>query len=128
MLKEVLDIQREYPRAGRFRVRGLLETRRDEAPPSEATVGRAMALNRKCHGAPGPWARARDEDEPDTPPQHLPYRPLYRHHMWFIAMRYLVQLDDGWLDSLCMLEGYSRKILAGMASAHQDLTAVLQLL
>jgi transposase InsO family protein len=30
--------------------------------------------------------------------------------------------------SLCILEGYSRTILAGMASAHQDLTAVLQLL
>jgi hypothetical protein len=27
-----------------------------------------------------------------------------------------------------MLEGYARKILAGMASAHQDLTAILQLL
>jgi len=27
-----------------------------------------------------------------------------------------------------MLEEYSRKIVAGMASAHQDLTAVLQLL
>ena len=30
--------------------------------------------------------------------------------------------------SLCVLEGYSRKILAGMVSPHQDLTAVLQML
>jgi transposase InsO family protein len=127
-LKEVLDIQREYPRAGRFRVRGLLEARRDEPPPSEATVGRAMAINRQFHGAPGPWASARDDAEPDTTLKHLPYRPLYRHHMWFIDIRYLVQLDDGWVYSICILEGYSRKILAGMASAHQDLTAILQLL
>jgi transposase InsO family protein len=48
--------------------------------------------------------------------------------MWFVDIRYLVTLADGWVYSLCMLEGYSRKILAGMASAHQDLTAVLQLL
>jgi putative transposase len=127
-LKEVLDIQREYPRAGRFRVHGLLERRREEPPPSEATVGRAMAINRQFHGAPGPWASAWDEEEPDTTPKHLPYRPLYRHHMWFMDIRYLVQLDDGWVYSICILEGYSRKILAGMASAHQDLTAILQLL
>ena len=127
-LKEVLDIQREYPRAGRFRVHGLLESRREEPPPSEATVGRAMAINRQFHGAPGPWASAWDEEAPDTTPKHLPYRPLYRHHMWFIDMRYLVQLDAGWVYSICILEGYARKMLAGMASAHQDLTAILQLL
>lgn len=124
----MLDIQREYPRAGRFRVHGLLETRREEPPPSEATVGRAMARNRQFHGAPAPWASADDDAEPDTMPKHLPYRPQYRHHMWFIDIRYLVKLEAGWIYSLCLLEGYSRKIVAGMASAHQDLTAVLQLL
>lgn len=30
--------------------------------------------------------------------------------------------------SICIIEGYSRKILAGMASPHQDLTAILQIL
>jgi transposase InsO family protein len=127
-LKEVLDIQREYPRAGRFRVRGLLEARREAPPPSEATVGRAMAINRAFHGAPTSWSSARDEAEPEATPKHLPYRPRYRHQMWFIDIRYLVKLDAGWVYSICLLEGYSRKILAGMASAHQDLTAVLQLL
>jgi hypothetical protein len=41
-------------------------------------------------------------------------------------MRYLVRLDGGWVYSSCLLEGYSRKILAGMASPHPDRTAVLQ--
>ena len=54
-IKEVLDLQREYPRAGRIRIYGLLDQQRDEPPPSERTVGRAMALNRRFHGAPGPW-------------------------------------------------------------------------
>jgi hypothetical protein len=75
-LKEGLDIQREYPRAGRFRVHGWLESRREEPPPSEATVGRALALKRPFHGAPGPWASAGEEEESDTTPKHLPYRPL----------------------------------------------------
>jgi putative transposase len=37
-------------------------------------------------------------------------------------------LDGRWVYSICIVEGYSRKILAGMVSPHQDLTAVLQIL
>lgn len=132
-LKEVLDLQQEYPRAGRFRVRGLLEKQyqgqeRDEEPPSERTVGRAMALNRQFHDAPGSWQSKKDEIEPDTTPKYLLYRPQYRQEFWFIDVRYLVQLEGRWTYSLCIIEGYSRTILAGMASEHQDLTAVLQIL
>jgi transposase InsO family protein/transposase len=127
-LKAVLDIQREYPRAGRFRVHGLLAQRQAEPVPSEATVGRAMAINRQFHGAPGPWASAQDEQAPTPTFRHLPYRAQYRHHLWFLDIRYLIQLDETWIYSLCIVEGYSRKIVAGMAARHQDLTAVLQLL
>ena len=66
--------------------------------------------------------------EPATTFKHLPYRPRYRHHMWFVDIRYLVKLADGWVYSLCMLEGYSRKISPGWPRPIQDLTAVLQLL
>jgi transposase InsO family protein len=127
-LKEVLDLQKAYPRAGRFRIHGLLGQQREEPPPSERTVGRAMAINRQFHGAPGPWQSARDA-QADVPSfKHLPYRPAYRHHLWFTDIRYLVQLDGSWVYSICIIEGYSRKIVAGMASPHQDLTAILQIL
>ncbi|MEE9157575.1 MAG: DDE-type integrase/transposase/recombinase, partial [Gammaproteobacteria bacterium] len=126
--KEVLDLQREYPRAGRFRIHGVLAQQRDTPPPSERTVGRAMAINRQFHGAPGPWHSAHDDQPDASSPKHLPYRPHYRHHMWFIDIRYLVRLDGRWVYSLCLVEGYSRKILAGMASRHQDLPAVLHIL
>jgi hypothetical protein len=43
-------------------------------------------------------------------------------------MRYLVKIEGHWVYSLCMLEGYSRTMLAGMASEHQDLPALLHLL
>jgi putative transposase len=128
LLKEILDIQHEYPRAGRFRVHGLLEQQRAEPPPSERTVGRAMAINRQFHGAPGPWQSARDEQPDAVSFKHLPYRPAYRHHLWFTDIRYLVQLDGSWVYSICLIEGYSRKIVAGMASPHQDLPAILQIL
>jgi putative transposase len=126
--KEVLDLQLEYPRAGRFRLRGLLEQQRHEPPPSERTVGRAMTINRQLHGAPGPWTSARDEQPAQVSLLHLPYRPAYPHQMWFTDIRYLVQLEGCWVYSICIIEGYSRKILAGMVSPHQDLTAVLQIL
>ena len=42
-LKEVLDIQRAYPRAGRFRVQGLLAQRTGQAP-SERTTKRLICL------------------------------------------------------------------------------------
>ncbi len=104
-LKEVLDLQQEYPRAGRFRIRGLLEKQyqeqeRDEKPPSEATLGRAMALNRQYHGAPGPWQSKKDEIEPDPTPKYLFYRPQYRYEFWFIDLRYLVELEDHWIQHL----------------------------
>jgi transposase InsO family protein len=127
-LKEVLDLQQEYPRAGRFRIHGLLEHQHGAALPSVSTVGRAMTINRRVHGAPGPWQSARDEHEAETEPRPLPYRPHYRHHLWFVDIRYLVKLEGRWVYSLCILEGYSRTILAGMASEHQDLPALLQLL
>jgi transposase InsO family protein/transposase len=128
LFKEILDLQREYPRAGRFRIRGLLGQQRAEPLPSERTVGRAMAMNRQLHGAPGPWRSAREEHPAPVSLKHLPYRPAYRHHLWFTDIRYLVQLDGSWVYSICIIEGYSRKIVAGMASPHQDLTAILQLL
>jgi transposase InsO family protein len=127
-LKEVLDLHQAYPRAGRFRLHGLLAQQHDSNRPSEATVGRAMAINRRVHGAPGPWSSARDEQEALAEPRHLPYRPHYRHHLWFVDIRSLVTLEGRWVYSLCILEGYSRTILAGMASEHQDLPALLQLL
>ena len=71
-LTEVLDLQKEYPRAGRFRLQGLLEQQREAPPPSERTVGRAMASNRQCHGAPGPWQSAREEPAEAGSFKHLP--------------------------------------------------------
>jgi transposase InsO family protein/transposase len=128
LFKEILDLQRAYPRAGRFRIHGLLSQQHTEPLPSERTVGRAMAINRQFHGAPGPWTSACEEYSAVVSFKHLPYRPAYRHHLWFTDIRYLVQLDGSWVYSICIIEGYSRKIVAGMASPHQDLTAILQLL
>jgi len=129
-LKEVLEVQQEHPRAGRFRVRGIVAQRTGQAS-SEATIGRAMAINREHHGAPPAWSTDRIDDDPHAGEvKFLPFTPTYRHRYWFIDIRYLVRIgeDRHWVYSLLIIEGYSRKILAGVACEHQDVVAVLQLL
>jgi hypothetical protein len=54
-LEEVFQVQQDFPRAGRFRVHGVLEQKLGDEIPSERTVGRAMAYNRVLRNAPGPW-------------------------------------------------------------------------
>src|SRR5262245_36869081 len=130
LLKRVLAVQQEHPRAGRFRVRGILARRTDRAP-SEATIGRAMAINRAHHGAPPAWRTDRPTADPYADAvKDLLHEPTHRHRYWCIDFRYLVRIgeDRHWVYSLLILEGYSRKILAGMATEHQDGVAVLQLL
>ena len=129
-MKEVLDVQQEHPRAGRFRVRGIVAQRTGQAP-SEATIGRAMALNRELHAAPEAWSSDRTDEDPHAGEvKSLLYEPTHRHRYWYIDFRYLVRIgeDRHWVYSLLILEGYSRKVLAGMVTEHQDVVAVLQLL
>lgn len=127
-LKEILAVQQEHPRAGRFRVWGIVAQRTGQAP-SEATIGRAMAINRELHGALSAWSTDGLEAADDEV-KVMPFPPTFRHRYWFIDFRYLVRIgeDQHWVYSLLIIEGHSRKILAGMACEHQDLVAVLQLL
>lgn len=125
-LEEVLEVQEAYSRLGRFRVHGILEQTKGEDTPSERTVGRAMAANRFFRDAPGPWPLPPEHSNEE--PKELPYNPLYRHKYWFIDIRYLVKLNRRWVYSICIIEGYSRKILAGMVSEYQDELSILQLL
>src|SRR4030095_12603168 len=52
-LKEVLDLQQAYPRAGRFRIHGLLAQQHGPDLPSEATGG-PWPLIGVCMGLPVP--------------------------------------------------------------------------
>jgi transposase InsO family protein len=125
-MEKVFRAQLEYPDAGRFRLYGILEQQMGEDTPSEGTVGRAMQHNRLWRGAPDPLKTNR-ETEPKEPAE-LPYQPRYVHQYWFIDIRYLVKFEGHWVYSICLIEGVSRTILAGMASRYQDEIAILQLL
>ena len=124
-MDKVFRAQLAYPDAGRFRIHGILEQKMGDDLPSERTVGRAMAHNRFWRGAPHPLGT---DHETTKEPAELPYNPVYCHQYWFIDIRYLVHFEGKQIYSICIIEGVSRTILAGMASRHQDELAILQLL
>ncbi|MFN2233586.1 MAG: helix-turn-helix domain-containing protein, partial [Anaerolineales bacterium] len=125
-MDKVFQAQLEYPHAGRFRIHSILEPEIGDDLPSERTVGRAMAHNRFWRGAPDPLGEKKESM--DKEPAELPYKSIYHHQYWFIDIRYLVQFEGKWVYSICIIEGVSRTILAGMASRFQDELAILQLL
>ena len=65
----------ESPRAGRLRIHGLLEPQYGAGLPSAATVGRAMAIKRRVHGAPGPRSSAAMSPRPRPSPATCPIGP-----------------------------------------------------
>jgi putative transposase len=85
-----------------------------------------MVHNRFWRGAPDPLGEK--QRATDKEPAELPYKPLYHHQYWFIDIRYLVRFEGRWVYSICIIEGLSRTVLAGMASHYQDELAILQLL
>lgn len=125
-MEQVFQAQLQHPDAGRFRLHGMLEKQLGSNLPSERTVGRAMAQNRFWRHAPHPLGK--DNPSENKEKAELPYKPLYPHHYWFIDIRYLVKQEGKWVYSICIIEGISRTILAGMTSRYQDEVAVLQLL
>ena len=124
-MDKVFHAQLAYPDAGRFRIHGILEQKMGDDLPSERTVGRAMAHNRFWRAAPHPLQA---DHETAKEPAELPYNPVYCHQYWFIDIRYLVRYEGKQVYSICIIEGVSRTILAGMVSLHQDEIAILQLL
>jgi len=96
-----------------------------EARWAVVRMGRAMAHNRFWRAAPHPLQVDR---ETAKEPAELPYNPVYCHQYWFIDIRYLVRFEGKQVYSICIIEGVSRTILAGMVSLHQDEIAILQLL
>jgi transposase InsO family protein len=106
LMVRIYHLQKEHPDAGEFRIWSLLG--REDI--SRTTVGRIMAINRLVY-----------DDIPHVvkpgakkPPAPHPFKALYPHHYWFIDGRQMdFEIDGQKWWSLCILDGYSRTILAG---------------
>ena len=118
----ILKLQKKYPTAGWFRLRGYLLKDHD-IELGQTTIKKIMKLNRRLHLVPK-VIKPIIEAEPKEPPPRSKEPFTYA----FIDIRYLDAKPNGeQLYSCLLLEGYSRTILAGSLTDRQHVGVVLRL-
>ena len=118
----ILNLQKKYPTAGWFRLRGYLLKDHD-IELGQTTIKKIMKLNRQLHLVPK-VIKPIIEAEPKEPPPRSREPFTYA----FIDIRYLDAKPGGeQLYSCLLLEGYSRTILAGSLTDRQHVGIVLRL-
>ena len=118
----ILNLQKKYPTAGWFRLRGyLLKDHGIEL--GQTTLKKIMKMNRRLHLVPK-FVKPITEVEPKEPPPRSKEPFTYA----FIDIRYLDAKPEGvQLYSCLLLEGYSRTILAGSLTDRQHVGVILRL-
>ncbi len=111
-MQEVKKLQIN-PELGEYRVSAALEQMGIKLSPR--TCGRILALNRALYHLQMPQKSDRSKKE-------MPFQSEYRHHYWFVDIRYLDmhQLGGGMIYCISILEGYSRAILASAVTRRQN--------
>lgn len=118
----ILSLQKKYPTAGWFRLRGyLLKDHHIEL--GQTTIKKIMKLNRRLHLMPK-VEKPMIETELKEPPPRSTEPFTYA----FIDIRYLDAKPNGeQLYSCLLLEGFSRTILAGSLTDRQHVGVILRL-
>jgi putative transposase len=101
------------PELGEYRVSATLEQLGIKL--SSRTCGRILALNRHLY-------HLQMSKRSEHTKKELPFHSAYRHHYWFVDIRYLDmhQLGEGMVYCISILEGYSRAILASAVTRRQN--------
>lgn len=118
----LLNLQKKYPGAGWFRIRGyLLKDHGIEL--GQTTIKKIMKVNRRLHLVPRVEKPVSEIEIKEPPPRSkLPFEYA------FIDIRYLdAKPGDIQLYSCLLLEGFSRTILAGSLTDRQHVGVVLSL-
>lgn len=118
----ILNLQKRYPGAGWFRLRGYLQTDHG-IELGQTTIKKIMKVNRRLHLVPK-IEKSVSEIEIKEPPPRSKSPFTYA----FIDIRYLDAKPGGpQLYSCLLLEGFSRTILAGSLTDRQHVGVVLSL-
>jgi transposase InsO family protein len=121
-IQTILNLQKKYPTAGWFRLRGyLLKDHGIEL--GQTTLKKVMKLNRKLHLVPKVEKLVTEVEAKEPPP-----RSRHPFEYAFIDIRYLDAKPAGvQLYSYLLLEGFSRTILAGSLTDKQHVGVILRL-
>ena len=83
------------------------------------TVWQLVALYKEAHPTPKSATRLPNPDE-------RPHVVTAPHQVWFADVRYLVKVDNHWLYSILIFDGYSRAIVGAGCFDRQNLSRVVQ--
>lgn len=116
-IMDVFQLLDNNPLLGHYRVKMALDSLGYRY--GHTTVWQMVALYKQAHPRPQPETRSPNPDErpkPATGP----------HQVWFVDLRYLVQIAGQWLYSILIFDGYSRAIVGAGCFERQNFSRVLQ--
>lgn len=115
-MMEVFQLLDNNPLLGHYRIKMALDALGYRY--GHTTIWQMVAFYRQ--------ARARPHQEPHVPnPDERPRETTAPHQVWFVDVRYLVQLDGQWLYSVVIFDGYSRAIVGAGCFERQNLSRLL---
>ena len=116
-MMEVFQLLDNNPLLGHYRVKMALDALGYRY--GHTTVWQMVALYKQAHPQP--------PREPRLPnPDERPRQATAPHQVWFVDLRYLVQIEGQWLYSILILDGYSRAIVGAGCYERQNLSRMLQ--
>lgn len=59
-------------------------------------------------------------------PEQRPQPGTYPHQVWFIDLRYLIQIEGHWLYSVLVFDGYSRSIVGAGCGQRRNLSRIVE--
>jgi len=118
-MMDVFQLLENNPLLGHYRVKMALDSLGYRY--GHTTVWQMVALYKAAHPHP--------PREPRLPnPDERPRQATAPHQVWFVDLRYLVQIDGQWLYSVLIFDGYSRAIVGAGCCERQNLSRVLHVL
>jgi transposase InsO family protein len=116
-MMDVFQLLDNNPLLGHYRVKMALDSLGYRY--GHTTVWQMVALYKQAHPHP-PW-------EPRVPnPAERPKQTTTPHQVWFVDLRYLVQIAGQWLYSVLIFDGYSRAIVGAGCFERQNFSRILQ--
>jgi transposase InsO family protein len=117
VMMEVFQLLDNNPLLGHYRVKMTLASLGYRY--GHTTVWQMVALYKQAH-LPAP--RQKRLPNPDERPQHA----TAPHQVWFIDVRYLARIEEHWLYSILLFDGYSRALVGAGCFDRQNLSRVVQ--
>jgi transposase InsO family protein len=117
VMMEVFQLLDNNPLLGHYRVKMALDAMGYRY--GHTTVWQMVALYKHAHPAAPRERHLRN-------PAERPKQATAPHQVWFIDIRYLVQIEGQWLYSILIFDGYSRAIVGAGCSDRQNLSRVVQ--